>query len=164
MKFASGFALAAIGFLMAGCVESTLEPTSEANFKPRDRELLAKAPYEQASIPEPYRRHIVDYHRKEAPGTIVVDSDNRYLYYVLPKGMAVRYGIAVGEEAQAWSGVAKVGPAVDEPADATTIIDGACVMVPVLIALAALIQNWLPTPPILLNCSGTKPGKLTISM
>ena len=31
------------------------------------------APYAQATIPEPYQRHIVDYHRKEAPGTIVVD-------------------------------------------------------------------------------------------
>ena len=34
--------------------------------------------------PRAYRRHIVDYHRKEAPGTIVVDTDARYLYYVLP--------------------------------------------------------------------------------
>ena len=54
-------------------------------------------------------RHIVEYHRKEAPGTVVVDSDNKFLYYVLPDGKAIRYGIAVGEEAQAWSGIAKVG-------------------------------------------------------
>ena len=48
----------------------------------------------------------------------MIDSDNKFLYYVLPNGKAVRYGIAVGEEAQAWSGIAKVGrmeewPAVD---------------------------------------------------
>ena len=54
-------------------------------------------------------RHIVDYHRKEAPGTIVVDADARYLYYVLPSGKAIRYGVTVGEEALAFSGVAKVG-------------------------------------------------------
>ena len=60
-------------------------------------------------IPEPYLRHIVDFHRKEAPGTIVVDPDARYLYYVLDKGKAIRYGVTVGEEALVFSGVAKVG-------------------------------------------------------
>jgi lipoprotein-anchoring transpeptidase ErfK/SrfK len=90
-------------------MQQTLEPATEANWKPRDKQLMANLPYAQASIPEPYRRHIVDYHRKEAPGTIVIDSDSRYLYYVLPNGKAIRYGVTVGEEAQAWSGIAKVG-------------------------------------------------------
>jgi lipoprotein-anchoring transpeptidase ErfK/SrfK len=90
-------------------MQQTLEPATEANWKPRDKQLMANLPYNQASIPEPYRRHIVDYHRKEAPGTIVIDSDSRYLYYVLPGGKAIRYGVTVGEEAQAWSGIAKVG-------------------------------------------------------
>ena len=57
------------GLLLGGCMQSTLEPAPEANLTPRDRKLLANAPYAQASIPEPYQRHIVDYHRKEAPGT-----------------------------------------------------------------------------------------------
>jgi len=96
---------------MSGCVASTgatLEPASEANFKPRDRELLSKVPYAKATIPEPYRRHIVNYHRREAPGSIVVDADSRFLYYVMPDGKAIRYGITVGEEALAFSGIAKV--------------------------------------------------------
>jgi lipoprotein-anchoring transpeptidase ErfK/SrfK len=115
MKLANGFILVALGLLMAGCVQSTLEPASEAGMKPRDKELLAKAPYEQASIPEPYRRHIVDYHRKEAPGTIVVDTDARYLYFVLASGKAIRYGVTVGEDAQIWSGVAKIGNMTEWP-------------------------------------------------
>jgi lipoprotein-anchoring transpeptidase ErfK/SrfK len=90
-------------------MQSTLEPASEASLKPRDKVLLANAPYEKAQIPEPYRRHIVDYHRKEAPGTIVVDSDSRFLYYVLPNNKAIRYGVTVGDEALLFSGVAKVG-------------------------------------------------------
>jgi lipoprotein-anchoring transpeptidase ErfK/SrfK len=49
------------------------------------------------------------------PGTIVVDSDARYLYYVLPGGKAIRYGVTVGEEALAWSGVAKVGRKTEWP-------------------------------------------------
>ena len=93
----------------AACVSQTAEPSSDANLTPRDRKLLANPPYAQAPIPEPYLRHIVDYHRREAPGTIVVDSDARYLYYVLQKGKAIRYGVTVGEEALAFSGIAKVG-------------------------------------------------------
>jgi lipoprotein-anchoring transpeptidase ErfK/SrfK len=102
-------ALLVAGLALGGCMQQTLEPATEANWKPRDKQLMANLPYAQAQIPEPYRRHIVDYHRKEAPGTIVIDSDARYLYYVLPNGKAIRYGVTVGEEAQAWSGVAKIG-------------------------------------------------------
>jgi lipoprotein-anchoring transpeptidase ErfK/SrfK len=101
--------IAAIGLALGGCMQSTLEPASEASMKPRDKELLAHAPYAQATIPEQYQRHIVSYQRREAPGTIVIDSDARYLYYVLPQDKAIRYGVTVGEEAQAWSGVAKIG-------------------------------------------------------
>jgi|SRR5690348_12745065 len=103
------------GLLLGGCMQSTIEPASDANLKPRDRELLAHAPYAKVHIPEPYQRHIVDYHRKEAAGTILVDSDSRYLYYVLPHGKAIRYGVTVGEEALAWSGVAKVGKKEEWP-------------------------------------------------
>ncbi len=102
------FVLLGLGVLLGGCMQGTIEPSSDANLKPRDKALLAKAPYENVDIPEPYKRHIVTYHRKEAPGSIVIDSDARYLYYVLPDGKAIRYGVTVGEEALAWSGVAKV--------------------------------------------------------
>jgi lipoprotein-anchoring transpeptidase ErfK/SrfK len=101
---------------VGGCVHSTLEPASKASWTPRDRELLADVPYAQAPIPEAYQRHVLDYHRKEVPGTIVVDTDNRYLYYVLPQGKAIRYGVTVGEEALAWSGVANIGRMEEWPA------------------------------------------------
>jgi lipoprotein-anchoring transpeptidase ErfK/SrfK len=106
---ARGLAVLFIGLALGGCMQSTLSPVAETEFKPRDKKLLANAPYAQASIPDAYKRHIVTYHRKEVPGTVVVDSDARYLYYVLPDGKAIRYGVTVGEEALAWSGVAKVG-------------------------------------------------------
>jgi hypothetical protein len=96
-------------------MQSTLTPSSNASLTPRDRLLLANPPYAQASIPETYRRHIVDYMRKEQPGTILVDTNARYLYYVLPGGKAIRYGVTVGEEAQAWSGVATVGRMAEWP-------------------------------------------------
>ncbi len=103
------------GVMLGGCLQSTVELASEANLTVRDKKLLAAAPYENVTIPEPYRRHIVSFHRKETPGAIVVDSDARYLYYVLPEGKAIRYGITVGEEAMAWSGIAKIGSMTEWP-------------------------------------------------
>jgi len=98
-----------IGLLLGGCMQATLEPATDASFTARDKKLLANPPYAQATIPQPYQRHIVDYHRSEAAGTIVIDTDARYLYYVLPDKKAIRYGVTVGEEALSWYGIAKVG-------------------------------------------------------
>ena len=56
--------------LLGGCMQATLPPLSDANFTPRDKQLLANPPYRQASIPPAYQRQIVQYHRKEAPGSI----------------------------------------------------------------------------------------------
>src|SRR5262249_11989958 len=84
-------------------------PVPDANFTARDRQELANPPYRQAWIAPAFRRQVVRYHRKEAPGTVLVDTDARYVYYVLPDGKAIRYGAIVGEDAQAWSGVATVG-------------------------------------------------------
>jgi lipoprotein-anchoring transpeptidase ErfK/SrfK len=107
--------LGLLGFAVSGCMQSTLAPSSSARFTPRDRQLLAHVRYAQATIPETYRRHIVDYTRKEQPGTILVDTNARFLYYVMPGGKAVRYGVTVGEEAQAWSGVATIGKTAEWP-------------------------------------------------
>ena len=71
---------------LAGCMQTTLSPSTDASMTPRDRQLLAHTPYAQANVPEQYLRHIVDYPRKEQPGTILVDTDARYLYFVLPEG------------------------------------------------------------------------------
>ena len=97
-----------VALSLGGCVHSELDTASSANMTSRDRTLLANAPYARASIPVAYQRHIVDFHRKELPGSIVVETDDRYLYFVLPQGKAIRYGVTVGEEALAFSGVAKI--------------------------------------------------------
>src|ERR1700741_2982626 len=95
-----GSAFILLGLMLGGCMQATLEPANQANFPPRDKKLLANPPYAQATIPQAYQRHIVDYHRAEAPGSIVIDTDARYLHYVLPNRKAIRYGVTVGEEAQ----------------------------------------------------------------
>ena len=105
------FVIAAVA--LGGCVQDmaggTLDPAGQVGWKQKDKDLMSNLPYSQSAVSETYRRHIVEYRRKEAPGTVVVDSDNKFLYYVLPQGKAIRYGVAVGEQAQAWSGIAKVG-------------------------------------------------------
>jgi lipoprotein-anchoring transpeptidase ErfK/SrfK len=56
-----------------------------------------------------YRRREVKFNTAEPAGTIVVDTKNRYLYFVLGEGRAMRYGVGVGKEGFAWSGEAVVG-------------------------------------------------------
>jgi len=46
---------------------------------------------------------------KEAPGTIIIDSDKKYLYYVLSPGRAIRYGLGVGRDGFGWGGIVKIG-------------------------------------------------------
>ncbi|GGB49756.1 L,D-transpeptidase [Roseibium aquae] len=53
-------------------------------------------------------RQVVDYETRERPGTIVIDPYNTFLYWVLPGGKALRYGIGVGRAGFAWSGEALV--------------------------------------------------------
>jgi lipoprotein-anchoring transpeptidase ErfK/SrfK len=55
-----------------------------------------------------YQRQNVAYSSREAPGTIVIDPANRYLYHVEEGGRATRYGVAVGREGFAWSGEATI--------------------------------------------------------
>ena len=53
-------------------------------------------------------REVVDYPTARVGGTIVVSTSQRRLYYVVGGGKAIRYGIAVGMEGYAWSGVSTV--------------------------------------------------------
>ena len=55
-----------------------------------------------------YRRQVVSYQTKEKPGTIIVDTGAKYLYFVMENGRAMRYGIGVGREGFEWSGTARI--------------------------------------------------------
>src|SRR5260370_5474331 len=73
----------AAGLMLSGCMQATTyQAAPEATLKPADKTQLAKARYQKVAVAEPFRRAIVDYHRREQPRTIVVDSDNHYLYLV----------------------------------------------------------------------------------
>jgi lipoprotein-anchoring transpeptidase ErfK/SrfK len=68
-----------------------------------------------AELSSHLRRQIVSYPTREAPGTIVVDTPNTYLYYVLGNGRAVRYGIGVGRDGFRWSGTQRVARKAEWP-------------------------------------------------
>jgi len=62
-----------------------------------------------------FRRQHVRYQTTEPPGTVVVDTSNRYLYLVSGGGRAIRYGIEVGREGLAWNGVANIARKAEWP-------------------------------------------------
>ncbi|MCX8998530.1 L,D-transpeptidase [Rhizobiaceae bacterium BDR2-2] len=51
-----------------------------------------------------FLRQEVDYATRERPGTIVVDTKEKFLYLVQPGGRAIRYGVGLGRDGYAWSG------------------------------------------------------------
>jgi lipoprotein-anchoring transpeptidase ErfK/SrfK len=59
-------------------------------------------------VKQEFVRQIVNYDTAEKPGTVIVNTRERHLYYILPNGRAVRYGIGVGKAGFAWSGTAYV--------------------------------------------------------
>jgi lipoprotein-anchoring transpeptidase ErfK/SrfK len=63
---------------------------------------------EVREVPYRYRRREVDFETKEPPGTIIVATGQRFLFHVLGKGRAMRYGVAVGRQGESWSGVAVI--------------------------------------------------------
>jgi lipoprotein-anchoring transpeptidase ErfK/SrfK len=66
-------------------------------------------------VPDRLRRAIVAYDTREAPGTLIVDTGNTTLYYVLGQGRAIRYGVGVGREGFTWSGVQTVTRKMEWP-------------------------------------------------
>jgi len=79
----------------------------------------AYAPTEDAGstyeLPPRLRRQIVNYASHEAPGTVIIDTPNTYLYYVLGGGRAIRYGIGVGRDGFTWSGTQSITKKAEWP-------------------------------------------------
>ena len=61
------------------------------------------------------RRQEVTFPTKEPAGTLIVDTPNTYLYYVLGGGRAIRYGVRVGRDGFTWTGVQKISRKAEWP-------------------------------------------------
>jgi len=90
--------------LLAGLGLLALGSAARAEIDPLTRQPLVQyvdpAKAQATAIP----REIVDYPTKQRPGTIVIDSAERRLYYVMPDGKAMRYGVGVGRPGFDWAG------------------------------------------------------------
>jgi lipoprotein-anchoring transpeptidase ErfK/SrfK len=68
-----------------------------------------------ADVPGRLVRQVVDYASHEAPGTLVIDTGNTFLYLLLNSKQAMRYGIGVGREGFTWSGEQAVARKIEWP-------------------------------------------------
>jgi lipoprotein-anchoring transpeptidase ErfK/SrfK len=66
-------------------------------------------------LPAKFKRQVVAYSGSEAPGTVVIDTGNTFLYLVMPGNRAVRYGIGVGRDGFRWSGTQAITKKAEWP-------------------------------------------------
>lgn len=115
----SRFSLTVAGLVaalaLAGCSSTTGDGGSGATSQIFTSEYgtVTDAGYSIPAVPiskldKQFHRQIVSYNTQEKPGTIIVDTPNRFLYFVLPGKKAVRYGIGVGKAGFAWEGEAYI--------------------------------------------------------
>lgn len=71
-------------------------------------------PDQKRQLDPKFEAQVVTFDTTEAPGTIIVDTENKFLYFVLKDGMAIRYGVGVGREGFGWSGTVHVGAKSEE--------------------------------------------------
>ena len=80
---------------------------AQANRNGDDQPGLVANPDDEQLDPK-WQKTVVFYRTNEAPGTIIVQSNERYLYVVQPGGRALRYGIGVGRDGFRWQGLVKI--------------------------------------------------------
>ena len=79
----------------------------------REEQLIDPA---QQRLDPKYEKQVVEYHGKESPGTIVIDTPNKFLFLVQGDGKALRYGVGVGRPGFTWSGVKTISAKKEWPA------------------------------------------------
>ena len=111
----------AAGLALAGCTTGTARRPAPvvagpSAIDPYYLAMYAAMPQEKFPIPavdlrklDPvYFRQVVDYPTQERPGTLVVDTPNRFLYLVMENGQALRYGVGIGRAGFSWGGRARI--------------------------------------------------------
>jgi lipoprotein-anchoring transpeptidase ErfK/SrfK len=99
-------------------VTGTVQPPQGADGRPMV--LSSLPPDEQpeaapAQLSPELRKQEVAYATKEPAGTLIVDTPNTHLYYILGGGRAIRYGVRVGRDGFTWTGVQKISRKAEWP-------------------------------------------------
>jgi lipoprotein-anchoring transpeptidase ErfK/SrfK len=109
-------ALVAAGFLFADWATAAPLSLSHQAYSRADQMAPVEEQADQAyETPAQFKRQIVAYTGSEAPGTIIIDTPNTFLYLVQPGGQAIRYGIGVGRDGFRWSGVEHITKKAEWP-------------------------------------------------
>lgn len=110
-SFLAGSAASVGALALGGCVTSDSAMLAEAAkvYGPMPDEKFPIPAVDLTKVDPKYYRRAVRYETKEAPGTIIVDPRNYYVYRIEEGGSATRYGANVGRDGFLWSGDAYVG-------------------------------------------------------
>ncbi|PWL18618.1 hypothetical protein DKP76_05895 [Falsochrobactrum shanghaiense] len=115
------FLFGAGAMALSGCVSAA--PPSQPSTAPAPSQPIRAVPLMYQAMPEEqfplpavdvskvdpkFWRQEVDYPTSEAPGTVIVDTPNKFLYHVRGNGRAMRYGIGVGRDGFSWAGRARI--------------------------------------------------------
>jgi lipoprotein-anchoring transpeptidase ErfK/SrfK len=107
-------ALTAVVAVLASSLPGTIVVAQQIAVNTEDQAASGPSPDEQRPG-EADLRQIVPFHTSEVPGTIIIDTGERYLYLVQPNNLAIRYGIGVGRVGFQWSGVERVSQKLEWP-------------------------------------------------
>jgi len=115
------FLLSGVGLALSACVQdgteegivaepagSGLASLTNTSYGARPDEPYPIPAVDLKKLKPKYRRRIVDFPTAEVPGTIVVDTPNRFLYLVLGGGKAMRYGVGIGRDGFTWGGRGRI--------------------------------------------------------
>jgi len=133
MKFPHAAGIAVVSIVLsfavssAGAVPRTIYDTSSHTWLTYDPDKMrqdahgparapnAVAPHVYAKPDKKFDRQVVDYPTDEKPGTVIVDTSQKFLFYVLEGGKAIRMGVGVGREGFGWNGVVHIGNKQENP-------------------------------------------------
>jgi lipoprotein-anchoring transpeptidase ErfK/SrfK len=113
-RFVLRGALAGAVAVLAFSLSGTIAVAQQVAVNTEDQAASEPSPDEERSA-EADARQIVPFDTSEAPGTIIIDTGERYLYLVQPNDLAIRYGIGVGRVGFQWSGVERVSQKQEWP-------------------------------------------------
>ncbi len=108
------------GEARAQSIDYLLTPGKSAGWGRAPASPLHAIPEQEVSIPssalpDRLRRAVVMLNTREAPGTVIIDTGNTTLYFVLGQGRAIRYGVGVGREGFTWSGTQTISHKAEWP-------------------------------------------------
>ena len=96
----SGLVCAFVAFATPAAAFTAIDPLTRQPLYSAEETVRAQA--------SPIPRQIVSFDGRYAPGTIVISTSERRLYYVLGNGKAIHYGVGVGRPGFEWGGTATV--------------------------------------------------------